>query len=72
MHETFCYWSFAQWRQAIEAAGFALHPASHVYSNAWIIDNRLRGKVEFFRQIDGQLEPMPYPVTNMVLVAEKA
>lgn len=71
MHEKFCYWSFPEWRRAIEKAGFVPHPASHAYANPWIADNRLRGKVEFFRKIGSQLEPMPYPVSNMVLIADK-
>lgn len=71
MHETFCFWDFAQWRQAVEQVGFAVHPASHAYTNPWIVENRYRGKVDLFRKIGTTLEPMAYPVTNMVLIAEK-
>jgi hypothetical protein len=71
MHETFCYWNFADWRKAVERAGFAVLPESYAYANPWIIDNRYRGKAEIFRKTDDLLEPMAYPVTNMVLIAEK-
>lgn len=71
MHETFCYWDFAQWRKAVERAGFAVHPESHAYANPWIVDNRYRGKAEIYQKTGDLLEPMAYPVTNMVLIAEK-
>ena len=47
---------------------------SRAYSSPWIVKNRFEGKVELYRQVGGQggrLEKLPYPVTNMVLVAEK-
>jgi hypothetical protein len=71
MHETFCYWSFSDWCQALEQAGFAIHPASHAYTNPWIVENRLQNKVELFRKVDRDFVPIPYPVTNMLLIAEK-
>ena len=71
MHETFCFWDFSEWRQALEHAGFAVHPASHAFTNPWIVESRFPGKVELFRKAGGTLEPMAFPVTNMVLIAEK-
>ena len=71
MHETFCYWSFADWRPAVERQGFAVHPSSRAFTNPWIVENRYRGRVELFRQTGGDLTSLPYPVTNMVLTAEK-
>ena len=71
MHETFCFWSFAEWRAAVEAAGFVVHPASHAYTNPWIVENRYRGKVGLFLWSGGSREPLAFPVTNMVLVAAK-
>jgi hypothetical protein len=71
MHETFCFWSFSQWARAVEQTGFTVHPDSRAYTNAWIVDNRLRDKVEFFRRDGDRMEPRPYPVSNMVLIAEK-
>lgn len=71
MHETFCYWSFADWRNAVEQAGFRVHPASKAYVNPWLVENRYRGKAELFDLRGEQLLPRDYPVTNMLLVAER-
>jgi hypothetical protein len=67
MHEAFCYWGFGDWRVAVERAGFRVMPASHAFTNPWIVANRYEGKVRLLR--GG--EAMPWPVTNMLLVAEK-
>jgi hypothetical protein len=71
MHETFCYWSFADWRAAVSHAGFRVHPASRAYVNPWLVENRYRGKADLFDLSDGKLVPREYPVTNMLLIAEK-
>ena len=71
MHEMFCYWKFTDWRQAVERVGFVVHPQSHAYTNPWIVENRYRGKADLFCRNGTELVPMAYPVTNMVLVAEK-
>lgn len=71
MHETFCFWSFSEWRRALERAGFTVHQASHAYSNPWIVNNRWRDRVTFFGKIGGRLEQLPYPVSNLVLISEK-
>jgi hypothetical protein len=71
MCETFCFWSFCDWTRAMERAGYAVHPASHAFTNPWIVENRYRGKVKLFRKVQGILEPRDYPVTNMVIIAEK-
>jgi hypothetical protein len=72
MHETFCFWSFSDWRRALQAAGFTPQPASRAYVNPWIVENRWQNKVDLFRKVEGQLEPLPYPVTNVLLIAEKS
>jgi hypothetical protein len=71
MHETFCFWDFNEWKQNLEAAGFAIAPESKAYTNNWIVENRLKGKVELFTQTDSGLQNLDYPVTNMILLAEK-
>jgi hypothetical protein len=72
MHETFCYWTFADWCDAVRSHGFSVEPGSHAFVNPWIVQNRYAGKVELLREVDGKLQPLPWPVTNMVLVAEKS
>jgi hypothetical protein len=69
MHETFCFWNFNEWKQNLELAGFSISPESKAYTNEWIVENRLKGKVELFEHIN--LQRIPYPVTNMILLAEK-
>jgi ubiquinone/menaquinone biosynthesis C-methylase UbiE len=71
MHEEFTYWPLSTWRSELEAAGFRMLPNSRAYANAWIIDNRFKGKAELFRREGGSLVGMGYPVTNVVVVAEK-
>jgi hypothetical protein len=71
MHETFCFWSFSEWSAAVQRAGLAVHPASRAFANPWIVRNRYEGKVELFRKGAGGLERLGYPVTNMLLAAEK-
>jgi hypothetical protein len=68
MHETFCFWSFTEWQVHLRQAGFVIAPESKAYANPWIVENRLRGKVELF---DLDRNPLPYPVTNMLLLAVK-
>jgi hypothetical protein len=69
MHETFCFWDFPEWMAAVRGAGFRVLEASTDYVNPWIVDNRYRNRVELY---DESLQPLEYPVTNMVLVAVKA
>ncbi|MBY0231027.1 MAG: methyltransferase domain-containing protein [Gemmataceae bacterium] len=71
MHEAFCFWSFADWTQAVQAAGFAVLSASRAYANPWIVENRYEGKAALFRKRGTGLERLPWPPTNMLLVAEK-
>ncbi|WP_079686496.1 class I SAM-dependent methyltransferase [Ohtaekwangia koreensis] len=71
MHETFTFWSIEEWKGELEKAGFIVRPESQAYTNAWIVDNRLVGKAELFEEESGALKRLPYPVTNMIVIAEK-
>jgi len=71
MHETFCFWSFSEWQEAARGIGFRIAPASHAFSNPWIIEHRYQGKVKLFRKVGGELVRQDYPVTNVLLVADK-
>jgi SAM-dependent methyltransferase len=68
MHERFCFWSYRDWEQALKEAGFRVLESTAVYTNSWIVENRLRGRVELFAE-DG--EPLEYPPTHVLLVAAK-
>lgn len=71
MHETFCHWSLSDWKETMQHAGFRISPESRVYTNQWIVDNRLKGRVDLYRMMDGALEQMEYPTTHMLLLGEK-
>lgn len=71
MHETFCFWSFNDWKAIMEENGFAIKPQSTSYANSWIVNNRLVGKATLFEQTEGKLRQLEYPDMNMILVAEK-
>lgn len=75
MNEEFCFWSFTQWKQVLAEIGFHVienpnQPAqgSRVYTNPWIVENRYEGHAQLFTPGGS---PLPWPPTNMVLVAEK-
>jgi hypothetical protein len=71
MHETFTFWSIDDWKAELEKVGFVIASESQAYTNTWIVDNRLKGKVELYTEHSGALQALPYPVTNMMLIAEK-
>lgn len=71
MHETFCFWGYADWCAAVERAGLVVQPGSGAFTNAWVVANRFEGKVGLYRRGAGGLEALPWPVTNMLLIAEK-
>ncbi|MBI4347696.1 MAG: methyltransferase domain-containing protein [Elusimicrobia bacterium] len=72
LHETFCFWSFSDWRAAARRAGFRVHPASHAFTNPWIVKRRYEGKARLYAEEGGRLAPLPWPPTNMVLALERA
>lgn len=71
MHETFAFWSFSDWKAEVEKAGFEVNAQSLAFTNPWIVENRFRNKVELFVKREQRWEPFDYPVTNMLLIAEK-
>ncbi len=78
MHEAFAFWAFSDWKAALTAAGFTVletpnepERGSRAYTNPWIVANRWAGKVALFKREGGELRPLPWPPTNVVLVAEK-
>ncbi len=71
MHETFTFWSFNEWKKALKEAGFKIHPSSHAYTNEWIVINRFEGKVELFKEKNCKMIPLKYPVSHMLMLAEK-
>jgi hypothetical protein len=71
MHERFCFWSYGEWQEQLVHCGFHIHPLSRSYRNDWIVNHRFKGKATLYRQNGLVLEEMDYPVTHMLLIAEK-
>ncbi|MCU0428989.1 MAG: transferase [Cytophagaceae bacterium] len=71
MHERFCFWSYEEWCEAMRHAGFRISAVSSAFANPWIIENRYQNKVALFSKKENALTPMPFPVSTMILVAEK-
>jgi SAM-dependent methyltransferase len=71
MHETFCFWDFEEWKQHLQQAGFTVSEKSNAYTNEWIVNNRLQGKVQLFKGPLHALEKLPFPVTNMLMLGVK-
>jgi hypothetical protein len=71
MHEKFCFWNYNEWQQHLAQAGFQIDPSSKAYPNAWLIENRYKGKVALFEYMDGQLRELAIPETHMLMVAVK-
>ena len=76
MNEEFCFWGFSHWKQAIAEVGFRVlenpnepQSGSRIYTNPWIVQHRYESHAALFDAKSG--ECLPYPPTNMVLVAEK-
>jgi ubiquinone/menaquinone biosynthesis C-methylase UbiE len=80
VQEEFCFWSFDEWKQALARAGFKVlenpntpEEGSRAYVSAWRVQHSFRTKVMFYDAgRPGEPEPLDYPVTNMILVGEKA
>jgi SAM-dependent methyltransferase len=75
MNEEFCFWNFSKWKQVLTKIGFQIFEnpnqpseGSRAYSNPWIVEHRHNGHAEV---MDLQGLTLPWPPTNMVLVAEK-
>ncbi len=78
MNEEFAFWSFSEWKGAVQKEGFRIlenpnNPGkgSRTYTSSWIVKNRYKGKIKLFHKTEKGLWEMGYPVTNMVLIAEK-
>lgn len=79
MNEEFCFWSFDEWKNALQDAGFRIlenpnepEKGSRAYTSAWRVEHHFRGKATLYEETSAGLVELPYPVTNMVLIAEKA
>lgn len=71
MHETFCFWSFSDWKRELSKVGFELDPLSKAYVNPWIVKNRYEGKAAIYEMQQEGLKLLDYPETNILLICKK-
>ncbi len=78
LHERFCFFSYSDWKKLYEQSGFRIiedranvENGSREIKNNWIIENRWKNAVELFRKFGSKLTKIDYPVTNVIIVAEK-
>ena len=78
MNEEFCFWDFGQWKTELIRAGLRVLEdpndplaGSRAYVSPWIVQHRWQGKVRLYASEDPSSPALPWPPTNMVLVAEK-
>lgn len=77
MYESFCFWSFDDWKNALTKIGFRIRTHSCVYRNEWLYENRYKEKIKLFtskletpRQIS-DLDFFEFPETHFLAIAEK-
>ncbi|MEB3224103.1 MAG: methyltransferase domain-containing protein [Candidatus Sericytochromatia bacterium] len=77
MNESFAFWGFDEWKEALHRAGFhvvesSVEPTlgSRAYLNAWRVANDFKDRVRFFADAQGE-QPLPLPPTNMILIGRK-
>ena len=68
MHETFCFWTFEDWKKQLQNVGFKIDPQSKAFRNDWIIKNRWVSVAQLY---DLEGNEMDFPVTHMIMVARK-
>lgn len=72
MHETFCFFTHDEWRQALDAAGLMCGDGTRPVQNQWLIDNRFAPAAKVYRMNqDGALVLDDWSWTNTLLVAHK-
>ncbi len=67
LREQYAFWTVRRFARIAEAAGTRVIRAAPVH-NPWVVQHRFAGRV---RRFDERLRPLPWPATNMVLVAQR-
>ena len=71
MHERFCFWSYQDWLNQLNASGFIVDPQSHAFRNKWIIKNRWKPVAQLFEKKKNKLKKIAFPNTHAILIARK-
>ncbi|MBI2900564.1 MAG: methyltransferase domain-containing protein [Planctomycetes bacterium] len=70
VREEFGVWTLEEWKKELEAVGFKPLVARS-YLNPWIVENRYKNRAWLYADaVDVPGDELPYPDTNLVLVAE--
>ncbi|MCR0985078.1 class I SAM-dependent methyltransferase [Roseomonas populi] len=67
LREEYAFWPLRRFAEVVEGAGARVVRAAEV-RNPWVVQNRFAGRA---RRWDERGRPLPWPATNMVLVAQK-
>ena len=67
LREEYAFWPLQRFAAVVEDAGARVIHAATV-RNPWVVRNRFEGQV---RRMDERHRPLPWPPTNMVLVAQR-
>src|SRR5262245_7117293 len=67
LREQYAFWTIGRFARIAETAGTRVIRAAPIH-NPWVVRNRFVGRT---RRFDERLRPLPWPATNMVLVAQR-
>ncbi|TWT15030.1 trans-aconitate 2-methyltransferase [Reyranella sp. CPCC 100927] len=67
LREQYAFWTVGEFARVAERAGTRVIRAAPIH-NPWILQHRFAGRV---RRFDERLRPLPWPATNVVLVAQR-
>jgi SAM-dependent methyltransferase len=67
LREEYAFWPLHRFADVVEEAGARVIHATTIH-NPWVVRNRFEGRA---RRMDEHHRPLPWPSTNMVLVAQR-
>ncbi|MFA6437250.1 MAG: methyltransferase domain-containing protein [Candidatus Paceibacterota bacterium] len=70
IEEKYTYWTPEEAKRVLEEIGY-VNVQIVPDPNEWILKNRLQGKIGLYKMTDEGLEKTDFPMTHMVVVAEK-
>ena len=70
MHERFCFFTYADWRRALEDVGFRIVPGSRALRNDWIVEHRLRPVARLLDAGDPSVT-LAWPATNVLIAGTR-
>ncbi len=68
--EKYSYWTLEDARSYLENCGFT-NVKTIADPNQFIVSKRLKGQIELYEENQGELNPIDFPPTHMIIVGEK-